>query len=831
MLHFARTGVLIVCVATIIVLFASACSNTSTDSTDNPQVLDDQLRLSLVAEDPDIVTPIGIAIDSFDRVYVLESHTHTPPDDYEGPSGDQVKVFEKDGAALELAGVFAEGINDGMNLAFGPDGYLYVVSSKAVTRYPDRDGDGIHDGAEIVLEMTDPSYVYDHAGLLGIAGIGDGWLYVSRGNTGSRYWKIQGTDGTAVEGYGDGGNIIRCRLDGSNVEEVATGFWNPFDLAFDGTGRLLAIDNDPDSRGPNRLVDVVEGGDYGYKSLYGGSGIHPYLAWNGELPGTLPYVTGLGEAPSGMLDVRHTAFSSTYDNSMLITIWEEQKIVAVSLSEKGGLITGEMRDIVVGGPGFRPVAFAADSEGNVYFTDWVIREYPNHGKGRLWKLGAKDGGNPQSMYKETQPSEAVQLRNRIKVSSERQDTLLLETALLSDDPFSKAAARRASLNPVFRDWVYQLLDSPLSELKVQAALILESLQVNDAPAVIGKLLKQENEGVIEVALLWAGRQGISDVLPELEIMLAEGRIPASLFDTYLATIKHLQPEFIKVMSSQEKDAARLIERNLPAGYLDRILNNESLTAEIRAQALSRSDGNAVSLNLLKNALESGQPAFQEAALYFLMSHRKEEGDRILVEFIGSTTDAELKGDAMLALSWYNNTKETLPRDVIDEVDYWSEASAHGHPEDARSKTYWLDAIGKRGDALRGRRVFFSRRAQCSTCHVHSNWGGVIGPDLTNIGDSKSVEQILRAILDPSAEIAPEWQGWFVKTSDGTTHFGRQIDVGLEKVELMTLDGVFRTFSNVESYGVARSSLMPEGLHAQLSQEDMSDLISFLKNEP
>ena len=43
------------------------------------------------------------------------------------------------------------------------------------------------------------------------------------------------------------------------------GSGNPFDLAFDGTGRLLAIDNDPDSRGPNRLIDVVEEGDYGYK--------------------------------------------------------------------------------------------------------------------------------------------------------------------------------------------------------------------------------------------------------------------------------------------------------------------------------------------------------------------------------------------------------------------------------------------------------------------------------------------------------------------------------------------------------------------------------------
>ena len=111
--------------------------------------------------------------------------------------------------------IYAEGIIDGMNLTFGPDGHLYVVSSKAVTRYPDRDGDGIHDGAEIVLEMTDPDYVYDHAGLLGIAGAADGLAVCGHAVTrGVDTGKIRGTDGTSVEGYGDGGNIIRCRLDG-----------------------------------------------------------------------------------------------------------------------------------------------------------------------------------------------------------------------------------------------------------------------------------------------------------------------------------------------------------------------------------------------------------------------------------------------------------------------------------------------------------------------------------------------------------------------------------------------------------------------------------------
>lgn len=128
------------------------------------------------------MTPIGIAIDKNDRVFVMESHTHTPPQGYDGPASDLIKVFKKKGSSesLEFISIFAEGITDGMNLTFGPDGHLYVVSSKAVTRYPDYNEDGRHDGAEIVLEMTNPDNGYDHAALLGISISSDGWLYISK---------------------------------------------------------------------------------------------------------------------------------------------------------------------------------------------------------------------------------------------------------------------------------------------------------------------------------------------------------------------------------------------------------------------------------------------------------------------------------------------------------------------------------------------------------------------------------------------------------------------------------------------------------------------------
>lgn len=154
----------------------------------DPVVRDERLALSLFAAAPDIVTPIGIAIDARDRLFVLESHTHTPPPGYAGPRGDRVKLFEDadgDGRPERVA-VFAEGLEDGMNLAFSPDGVLHAVTSRAVWALHDRDGDGVSEARTRLVHLAEPGQVYDHAALLGITFAPDGWMYLSRGNTGGQ---------------------------------------------------------------------------------------------------------------------------------------------------------------------------------------------------------------------------------------------------------------------------------------------------------------------------------------------------------------------------------------------------------------------------------------------------------------------------------------------------------------------------------------------------------------------------------------------------------------------------------------------------------------------
>ncbi len=55
-----------------------------------------------------------------------------------------------------------------------------------------------------------------------------------------------------------------------------------------------------------------------------------------------------------------------------------------------------------------------------------------------------------------------------------------------------------------------------------------------------------------------------------------------------------------------------------------------------------------------------------------------------------------------------------------------------------------------GNAQLGRRYFLtSSQAECVRCHSVGGQGGEVGPNLSNIGNVLSREQILQALVEPS----------------------------------------------------------------------------------
>ncbi len=294
---------------------------------------------------------------------------------------------------------------------------------------------------------------YPHNGLSGIAFDFHGDVYFGMGENLGFAYTLVGSDGVRISGGGEGGNVFRCRPDGSHLERFATGFWNPFQICFDTFGRLMAVDNDPDSRPPCRLLDVVPGGDYGFRFRYGRSGLHPFVAWNGELPGTLPMASATGEAPAGLVAYESDNLPAEYRGELLATSWGDHRIDRFTLSNHGATVWAKMTPLVTGDDDFRPVSIAVAPDGSLFVSDWVDNSYSVHGKGRIWHIHAvankhsdpivapvaDDRNTVHSLRREIRESAA----RRLAVEKEQGRPILRRLAVHDSDPRVRAAAIEA----------------------------------------------------------------------------------------------------------------------------------------------------------------------------------------------------------------------------------------------------------------------------------------------------------------------------------------------------------------------------------------------------
>jgi putative membrane-bound dehydrogenase-like protein len=503
-----------------------------------PKALDPDLRLQLFAAEPNIVTPVGIAIDKDHRIFVVESHTHFPKANYPGPKTDLVKMFvdaDKDGK-FDNVTIFADGFKSSMNLAFSPKGELYLVHRNGVVILRDRNGDGRSDEQKTIVQM-DTRGNYPHNGLGGVAFSEDGWLYLGTGENLGEDYTLKGSDGSSHRGGGEGGNVFRCRPDGSKLQHVATGFWNAFALEFNGAGHLFCVDNDPDSRPPCRLIDVVQGGDYGYRFRYGRSGLHPFTAWNGELPGTLPMVAGTGEAPSGILYCNNVKLPAKYIGGLLVTSWGDHRLEFYRPKYSrpvSATLTAEREIILQGDEWFRPVALAAAPDGSIYFTDWVDRDYSVHNKGRIWRLVSD-----AKKYDIARKPHAGRLRMlRLLEADSKRDWSELTHALAATDPFIRSAAVTALSKNVFRTDVLNALEHSNAAVRLGMLLALRRAHYTNEIPLLERALQDPDEDVRLAAVLWAGEEYVHAVAASLPRAL-RGSVRPELLRAYTAAAERL----------------------------------------------------------------------------------------------------------------------------------------------------------------------------------------------------------------------------------------------------------------------------------------------------
>jgi len=135
-----------------------------------------------------------------------------------------------------------------------------------------------------------------------------------------------------------------------------------------------------------------------------------------------------------------------------------------------------------------------------------------------------------------------------------------------------------------------------------------------------------------------------------------------------------------------------------------------------------------------------------------------------------------------------------------------------------------------GDIRRGQLVFNNTNRQCATCHKIGYVGGLVGPDLTRIGNIRSERDLLEAIVLPSASFVRSYEPVKVTTLDGRTINGiLKKDAPDEIIVVVAADKEERVARvDIDEINPSAISIMPAGLDQQMTLQEIADLVAFLK---
>jgi putative membrane-bound dehydrogenase-like protein len=140
-------------------------------------------------------------------------------------------------------------------------------------------------------------------------------------------------------------------------------------------------------------------------------------------------------------------------------------------------------------------------------------------------------------------------------------------------------------------------------------------------------------------------------------------------------------------------------------------------------------------------------------------------------------------------------------------------------------TAYLEAAKTLGDAKRGEQVFASI---CITCHKHGAMGVDVGPPLSDV-KVKPPEGLLSDILDPNRMFEARWSAYAIETKDGRALSGLIQSETSDSVVLAMMGGAKETISrsDIKEMKSLDRTLMPDGLEAAITKEQMADLLAFL----
>lgn len=402
-------------------------------------------RLELFAAEPHLANPVAFAFDPQGRVYVAETFRH-----HKGVTDirEHMHWLEDDIAALTVEDRVAMFLKHE-----GADGLRdeYSIEHERVRRIVDTDGDGVADRSTVFADgFSDPA-VGIGAGLLvrplakggqdvwftcipdlwrltdadddGVAearerhstGYGvrvallghdlhgltigpDGRLYFSIGDRG---FHVVTREGRTLA-HPHTGAVLRCELDGANLEVYCTGLRNPQELVFDDRGDLFTGDNNSDGGDQARWTWLLEGSDTGWRQAYQWcNDVHVRGPWNeeglwrpfhaGQPAYVLPPIANFTSGPSGLTLYPGTGWGPEWNGTFFLCDFRgapgNSGVHAfTNVAAGAGFALADAREFLWS---CLPTDVDFGYDGNLYTVDWVDG-WNQTGKGRVYRLAPQE---------------------------------------------------------------------------------------------------------------------------------------------------------------------------------------------------------------------------------------------------------------------------------------------------------------------------------------------------------------------------------------------------------------------------------------------------------
>ena len=140
-----------------------------------------------------------------------------------------------------------------------------------------------------------------------------------------------------------------------------------------------------------------------------------------------------------------------------------------------------------------------------------------------------------------------------------------------------------------------------------------------------------------------------------------------------------------------------------------------------------------------------------------------------------------------------------------------------------------ELVKRKGDIANGAKIFANASPGCANCHIVNGRGIELGPNLSEIGTKLGKDALIESILEPSAGVSFGFEAWNFTLKNGDEAYGLLASETADEVAVKAVGGIITRLkkSEIESRQQSKLSIMPSGLQAAMTAQELVDLVEYL----